>query len=841
MVRRLLLRTAGLALFAVLAIGVAPATALGHWTDIPFPADGYSGWVDTVDGWAFPYGVDKVVEDSAGNLWAITNDFDGVACGVYFLGQGASRWEDVTGEIWTGFGGGGPRAIGDIEVVGEEVFVAASSGVYRRTASDDAWRRTDAGGNLWMRDMEVFDGAPWLIDVGALMRFDAASDSWVEVMDGIPPHGDGTDWANFSAAANDDYLYAGLYSSNDSDPSYPVFDVYRITRGGTRWEPTGLELARPPDWDEGVGVVGGVGQVYAIDGYAFAGAYDGDGYSDFVFDESTETWERMPPPGWSDGGLIAVGAAQEWDGDWGDGRLHHPASVDSAAGTVHMLTWDPSAGRWAESRESAFAWAPLRYGAVGRNGGDLVVPVSAPDAGFVSSVPLPTEVSRDPEVIGTNAALALFFAATFGFTSAMFNNTLKDNFAEISRMTEPVAKLLRRLRASCIAVAGPLLAKLPGRDSPSGRWRRLADPLAIVTGTALIYCFLDPGFGLSASGLALFLSMAVAVAAVTLSYDGLQSRIANSRYGSPAALKVQPAALLIALLCVLVSRLMAFHPGYVYGMVGGLAFVGAVEPERGRMGRLVLLTSLALLGISLAAWLLLIPVAPWSGSDPAFFPGLIQGTLAAVFVMGLEGLLFGLMPMRFMDGEKVWDWSRWAWLGLFGAVAFAFWHVLLNRNSRYLDSLSNKNVRLMLGLLVAYSVVTVATWLWFRRRRARLERGAEMPAAASVPMRAPAPAPQPVPAPQSAPAPTAPEPRSMPEVIVPATAETKTCPRCAEEIRAEAVLCRFCRAMLRVERRGYCSPCRAVVQAAEQDLCPACGASLVDPHLVTTVVGQDRK
>lgn len=321
-----------------------------------------------------------------------------------------------------------------------------------------------------------------------------------------------------------------------------------------------------------------------------------------------------------------------------------------------------------------------------------------------SSVPGSLTVPVDAvHNLGARLPKDLLLVALIGllmiFPAQIFNSTYEENHERID------ARLARwRLR------------KRPGEAGVVSRPRRLLIFFLCVAVGTMLGGLLDPNFGPNPASYALlvgvFLSVCVVVAAAALVGRTFRS---VTHHAPDWYLRAIPSALLIAVVCVAVSRLSHFQPGYLYGILGGAVFAGALD--RRSEGRSETATFGALLVLSLVAWLAFGAISTAVVEESVSFWALgADAFLGSLFIGGIEGLLFGMIPLRFLPGYRIKNLSWLLWAALTALVLYIFVHVLLLPEAGYLGRSTVASVNLTVALLVAFAVASGLFWLWFRLR-----------------------------------------------------------------------------------------------------------------------------
>jgi hypothetical protein len=409
--------------------------------------------------------------------------------------------------------------------------------------------------------------------------------------------------------------------------------------------------------------------------------------------------------GFSGTGGIAVGAVTDggaviFESDGGQiwSRVQDPTRQFAAAGmsdielggaTLRVLVaggWTGSGGPDAPDARAAI-WTTA---------------AGAPAArGFESVVPGPFDISTDPVVIATGVAVATGTALLIPFPGALFNSTLEANADEIGSWFRRLGRRLDRLR----------------REAQGGRgfWQRPLGIVAFLLLSAVLYALLDPSVGLDARSLWLVLGLLAGLLITSLVFAVPTLAYRWVRFRESPSVRTLPWTILIAIACVLLTRLTAFQPGYLYGLLIGFTFAGelSVRDE----GRATATASVWLMLLTVLAWFALAIVRGGADQEGALTT-IAAAALTTVVVAGFEGLVFGLLPLRFLPGAAIFAWNRRIWTLLFALGGFGFLHVLVNPQSGYLADTTRTPMLTIVILFAIFGLASVALWAYFRFRPA---------------------------------------------------------------------------------------------------------------------------
>jgi hypothetical protein len=354
----------------------------------------------------------------------------------------------------------------------------------------------------------------------------------------------------------------------------------------------------------------------------------------------------------------------------------------------------------------------------------IPTPTAGPTAGTPTPVTVATAVNPDESTIAsalvtpssafssltntlTNALITLLVILFITFPSQLFNHTFEENYDEIRDIASRRFGWLRRLR----------VGRRPGHH---GNAREVATFSAVLLVGAALGGLNDPKFGINVRSAATYAAVVLAIligVAVSFGtnrvYRQLRGRDESARFHA------LPAGLVVAATCVLVSRLTDFQPGYLYGLIVGVAFGGSLSAQE--QGHSIALGAVATLVVAIAAWVLWVPVHT-AASHPAASFGVVltSDLLASLFIGGLIGSVIGLVPLRFLPGATLAGWSRTAWAITFGAAVFGLVEVMLRPESASAHS-ESASIASAIVLFVVFGGASLAFRGYFslRKRGAR--------------------------------------------------------------------------------------------------------------------------
>ncbi|MEX2159457.1 MAG: choice-of-anchor L domain-containing protein [Dehalococcoidia bacterium] len=355
--------------------------------------------------------------------------------------------------------------------------------------------------------------------------------------------------------------------------------------------------------------------------------------------------------------------------------------------------------------------------------GGAVTPASPPDGGEVArpaggglsgesrttrAILSPDQISTDTRVIATNLLLAFILLITLLVSSTLFNSTIDENRTSFNNFMNRLLAPFKRMAVDVSDAWGGGLGAAPVT-------RYLIAPAIVIGITGLIYMFSDASAGWNEHSAVLFVSLIIALAIATYVYEGGEALVTRQRFRFDAGVRVFPAAIAIAIGFVTLARLTHFEAPVIFGFVASCVMLAPAELERHEAGQVVSAPAVILLALALGAWALLIPLRDATGDAGAW--GQVPTEVAAlIFIGGIEGLVFAMVPLRFNDGWKIASFNRLVWLVLMAVPLFIFCWVVVNPQAKEFDALLEGRVRTVVGLVVAYAAVTAAVWLFFHFR-----------------------------------------------------------------------------------------------------------------------------
>ncbi|MGH9122797.1 MAG: FGLLP motif-containing membrane protein [Acidimicrobiales bacterium] len=311
---------------------------------------------------------------------------------------------------------------------------------------------------------------------------------------------------------------------------------------------------------------------------------------------------------------------------------------------------------------------------------------------LLTSLNQPREVTLTAKSIGISLLAALILFILLAFPAQVFNSTLIEHYEEVRGwfgLRRPVTEVVQDVN------------------------QRLLFPIFVVVG-GILFALLTPEFGFNLSTLALVLGLGIAVLVTTIGLAVPTFLYFGVRRHERGRVLVMPGTLLVGGMFVLVSRLIDFQPGYLYGVLA--IFLFRSELDRRREGVLAAASALLVMVAAFLLWWLRVPLAGSTMAHPGFWSVVLESAIGGAFVMGVESTVVAMLPMRYLDGERIKAWSRVVWAVLMVLAISTVIQVLVQPGTGYVGHASAAAKLSVLGLYLVFAAFSFSFWAYFRFR-----------------------------------------------------------------------------------------------------------------------------
>jgi uncharacterized membrane protein len=300
---------------------------------------------------------------------------------------------------------------------------------------------------------------------------------------------------------------------------------------------------------------------------------------------------------------------------------------------------------------------------------DLLVPSAAAQGIAASSS---VSLARIPLV-------AFLFFLVVGISNTLFNTLL---IAQGDRIHDAFRPLRERFGS--------------GRDLRRNVWFILL--LVLLYG--LIGGYINPEFSLlpgREQGIIIVTTVTVILSAYL---KDLFSFVLTGRWRYPRWFQANVAGLVIAIVCVYLSREFSFNPGYIYGIPAGL-LIGA-SLDRRREGLLEMLAFL---------WILIVALLVWAfGAAVTAYP-VPTDLFNVLYVVLVEAMFIELLPLPHFPGSAIFRWKRWVWFLQFTVATFLLFHTLFHPEGTIRAIDESPPMAGALLLLGCFAVGVIVLWV----------------------------------------------------------------------------------------------------------------------------------